>query len=139
KVPYKTSGEEIGNVDLNYKLFRFFGPTKTITAPIILAQDVEYYKNDYNDANATLSLSNTDIDAWKAASNNNVDLTFSIGNFTETVKGTIGLTTGQIFKANLPIYAAVIIGIIITVVLVVIIINLIRKSTRRNRRNRYYR
>ncbi|MBM6860262.1 D-alanyl-D-alanine carboxypeptidase, partial [Clostridium saudiense] len=36
KVPYKTSGEEIGNVDLNYKLFRFFGPTKTITAPIIL-------------------------------------------------------------------------------------------------------
>ncbi len=110
KVAYKANGDEIGNVDLSYKLFRFFGPTKTITAPVILAQDVEYYKNDYNDANATISLSNTDIDAWKTASNNNVDLTFSIGNFTETVKGTIGLTTGQIFKANLPIYAAVIIG-----------------------------
>ena len=139
KVAYKANGDEIGNVDLSYKLFRFFGPTKTITAPVILAQDVEYYKNDYNDANATISLSNTDIDAWKTASNNNVDLTFSIGNFTETVKGTIGLTTGQIFKANLPIYAAVIIGIIVAVVLVVIIINLIRKSGSRNKRNRYYR
>ncbi|MCD2500440.1 D-alanyl-D-alanine carboxypeptidase [Clostridium sp. NSJ-145] len=139
KVPYKTTGEEIGNVDLSYKLFKFFGPTKTITAPVILAQDVEYYKNDFNDTNANLSLSNTNADAWKVASNNSVDLTFSIGHFTETVKGTIALTTGQIFKANLPVYAAVIIGTIIAIVLIVIIVNLIRKSSRKNRRNRYYR
>lgn len=139
KEPYKTNGEEIGNVDLSYKLFRFFGPTKTISAPVILSQDVEYYKNDYNDANANLSLANTEIDAWKVASNNSVDLTFSIGSFIEPVKGTIGLTTGQIFKANLPIYAAGILGTIIAVVLIVIIVNLIRKSGRKNRRNRYYR
>ena len=139
KVPYKTNGEEIGTVDLNYKLFRFFGPIKTITAPIILAQDVQYYKNDYNDSHATLSLSNTNADAWKVASNNSVDLTFQIGSFTETVKGTIGLTTGQIFKANLPVYAAVILAFIVIVILIIIIINLIKKSRRKNRRYRYYR
>lgn len=139
KEPYKTNGEEIGNVDLSYKLFRFFGPIKTISAPVILSQDVEYYKNDYNDANANLSLSNTEIDAWKVASNNSVDLTLSIGSFTENVKGTIGLTTVQILKANLPIYAAAILGTIIAVVLIVIIVNLIRKSGRKNKRNRYYR
>lgn len=139
KVPYKSNGEEIGTVDLKYKLFKFFGPIKTITAPIILAQDVQYYKNDYNDKNATLSLANTDVDAWKVASNNNVNLTFSIGNFTETVNGNIGLTIGQIFKANLPIYVAVIIATVVVIVLIVIIVNLIRKSRRKNRRYRYYR
>lgn len=139
KVPYKTSGEEILNVDLSYKLFKFFGPTKTISAPVILAEDVEYYKNDYNDANAKISLSNTDMDAWKAASNKTVDLTFSTGNFTQTVKGTIALSIGQILKANLPVYAAVIVGAIIAIVLLVVIINLIQKSSRKNRRNRYYR
>lgn len=139
KVPYKTTGEEIGTTDLNYKLFKFFGPTKTITAPITLNQDVEFYKNDYNEANANISFPNTDVDAWKIASNNNVDLTFSIGNFTETVQGTIALTMGQIFKANLPIYAAVILSVIIAIVLIVIIVSLIKKSSKRNRRNRYYR
>ena len=139
KVPYKTSGEEIGTVDLSYKLFKFFGPTKTISAPITLAQDVEYYKNDFNDANAKLELANNDLDAWKVASNNDVDLTFSAGSFTETAKGTINLSTGQIFKANLPIYGAVILGAIIAIALIVAIIILISKSGKRNRRNRYYR
>ena len=139
KVPYKTSGEEIGTVDLSYKLFKFFGPTKTISAPITLSQDVEYYKNDFNDANAKLELANNDLDAWKVASNNDVDLTFSAGSFTETAKGTINLSTGQIFKANLPIYGAVILGAIIAIALIFAIIILISKSGKRNRRNRYYR
>lgn len=136
KVPYKTTGEEIGTVDLSYKLFKFFGPTKTISAPITLSQDVEYYKNDFNDATARLTLANTDLDAWKAASNNDVDLTFSVGKFTETAKGTINLSTGQILKANLPIYGAVILGAIIAIALIVAIVVLINKSSKRNR---YYR
>lgn len=140
KVPYKVSGEEIADAELSYKLFKFFGPTKTITAPVILSQDIKYYKNDFNDANANLALTNTDLDAWKVASNNDVDLTFSIDNFTETVKGTIDLSTGQILKANLPVYLATALGCIIAVVLIVIIVMLIKKSRRnRYKRNRYYR
>ncbi|HEY5524143.1 MAG TPA: serine hydrolase, partial [Clostridium sp.] len=34
EVTYKKAGEEVGTAELEYKLFRFFGPTKTITAPI---------------------------------------------------------------------------------------------------------
>ncbi|WP_370773434.1 hypothetical protein [Clostridium sp.] len=43
---------EISTVELNYKLFRFFGPTKTITAPVVLDQDIEYYQNDFNDTHS---------------------------------------------------------------------------------------
>ena len=44
---------KIGTVDLTYKTFRFFGPENTITAPLILNSDVNYYKNTYNDAYST--------------------------------------------------------------------------------------
>ena len=56
KTTYKSAGDEISTVDLSYKLFKFFGPTKTITAPVILDQNIEYYKNDFNDKNARLDV-----------------------------------------------------------------------------------
>ncbi|EKY26151.1 D-alanyl-D-alanine carboxypeptidase family protein [Clostridium celatum] len=139
KVPFKTAGTEIGTTELEYKLFRFFGPTKTITAPVVLDSDIMYYDNDYNSANAKIELSNTDLDAWKVASNNTVDLTFSIAGYNETVQGSVQLSTGQLLKANFPIYAAAVLAIIIAIVLIVVIVKLISKSNRRNRRSRYYR
>ena len=98
-----------------------------------------YYDNDYNSANAKIELSNTDLDAWKVASNNTVDLTFSIAGYNETVQGSVQLSTGQLLKANFPIYAAAVLAIIIAIVLIVVIVKLISKSNRRNRRSRYYR
>lgn len=141
KTTYKSAGDEISTVDLSYKLFKFFGPTKTITAPVILDQDVEYYKNDFNDANARLDVPSNELDAWKVASNNNVDLTFTAGNHSETVKGSITLSIGQILKANIGVYVLALLVTILIIVLILVIIKLIinSKRRRRNRRRRYSR
>lgn len=138
KTTYKSSGDEISTVELSYKLFRFFGPTKTITAPVILDQDIEYYENDFNDTNAKLEVASSELDAWKVASNNNVDLTFTTGSYTETVKGSITLSTGQIIKANFGVYSLTLLVFVLIIILILVIIKLMinSKRRRRNRRNR---
>ena len=136
KTTYKSTGDEISTVELSYKLFRFFGPTKTITAPVILDQDVEYYKNTFNDANAKIELPSTELNAWKVASNNSVDLNFTSGNSTETVKGSITLSTGQIIKANFGVYILTLLVFILIIVLILVIIKLMVNSKRRKRSRR---
>lgn len=141
KTTYKSAGDEISTVDLSYKLFKFFGPTKTITAPVILDQDIEYYKNEFNDKNASLNVPTNNLDAWKIASKNNVDLTFTAGSYSETVKGSITLSVGQILKANIGIYVLALLITLLVIVLIFVVIKLIinSKRRRRNRRRRYSR
>ncbi len=140
KVAFKTSGEEVSTVDLEYKLFRFFGPSKTISVPVTLLEDAQYYKNEYTDANAAITFSGDTSNAWKLASNNNVSLTFTAGSNSTPISGELKLATSDLLKANAPIYIATILIILIIIVLIIVLISFINKSRRRrNRRNRYYR
>lgn len=133
---YKNSGDEIGTVDLTYKSFRFFGPEKQITAPIVVNEDVEYYKNDFNDKNATLSYNGDVKDAWKLSGNKEVKLTFSTPGHTEDVLGTVTLSSFELIKANLPIYLLSLLIIVIILVLILFIVRIINMKKRRRRR--YY-
>ncbi|MCQ2969295.1 MAG: serine hydrolase [Clostridium sp.] len=136
---YKEAGSEVGTVTLNYKLFRFLGPTKQITVPIVLSDDVDYYHNDFNEEHAEILYTSKETNAWKLTGNKSVDLTLKIGEFEETVKGTISLTTGTLLKASLPIYGATLLFAAIVIVLIVILARVINMSRSKNRRNRYYR
>ena len=87
KEVFKASGDEVGTMDLEYKLFGFFGPTKKVSTKINLAQDVKLYKNAINDT-AEIKLNNTEKQsAWKVASNKEVNLTVSVKAYSESVKG----------------------------------------------------
>lgn len=136
---YKEAGSEVGTVTLNYKLFRFFGPTKKITAPIVLSKDINLYNNDFNNDHAEILYKGEETNAWKLTGNKPVNLTLKVGQFEETVEGTITLTTGDLLKANLPLYGAALLFTVIVIVLVVVLIKLINMNKRKSRRNRYYR
>ena len=60
----KEAGSEVGTVTLNYKLFRFFGPTKEITAPIVLSKDINLYNNDFNNDHAEILYKGEETNAW---------------------------------------------------------------------------
>ena len=136
---YKEAGSEVGTVTLNYKLFRFFGPTKEVTAPIVLSKDINLYNNDFNNDHAEILYKGEETNAWKLTGNKTVNLTLKVGQFEETVEGTITLTTGDLLKANLPLYGAALLFTVIVIVLIVVLIRIISMNKRRNRRNRYYR
>lgn len=134
---YKNSGDEVGTVDLTYKTFRFFGTEKQITAPIYLSENVEYYKNDFNDETATISYNGDIKDAWKLSGNKQVTLTYSTPGYSQDVTGIIKLSSMELIKANLPLYLLSLLILVIILVLVLLIVKLINTKKRRHRR-RYY-
>lgn len=135
KETYKSNGENIGTADVQYKPFVIFGPTKTITVPLKLTQDVYYYKNTINDAESQITYTGTDSSAWSLLSNNDAKLTYSTRNYTETVTGAVDISLGSIVKDNLITYIATIVAIIIIITLIVLIKNMASNS--RRKKNRY--
>ena len=134
KEVFKASGDEVGTMDLEYKLFGFFGPTKKVSTKINLAQDVKLYKNAINDT-AEIKLNNTEKQsAWKVASNKEVNLTVSVKAYGESVKGNVDITVGTLIKANILIYGAIILAFIVIIALIIFIIKLISDSSRKHKR-----
>lgn len=137
KEVYKNANDEVGTINLTYKAFRLFGPEKQITAPIVLNQNVEYYKNDFNDKNASISYIQAVKDAWKLSGNKEVKLTFSLPGYTEEISGTIQVSSLDLVKANLPLYLLSLLIIVVILVLLIFITRIINMKKRRKRR-RYY-
>lgn len=137
QVVYKSAGDEVGTTDLQYKTFGFFGPTKTITVPLKLTQDVYYYQNPINEQDSQITYNIADASAWKLLFNKNTDLTYSTRNFQEPVTGTVDISFGKLLKDNIIIYLATIAVIVIIVTLIILIKN--AASNSRNRRKGYSR
>lgn len=137
KETYKNSGDEVGTVDLTYKTFGFFGAEKQITAPIYLNQDVQYYKNDFNDKYASISYNGEVNNAWKFSGNKEVTLTYSTPGYSQDVLGTIKVSAMELVKANLPLYLLSLLILVIVLILVILLIKIISTS-KRKRRRRYY-
>lgn len=131
KTVYKSSGEEVGTTDVQYKSFGFFGPTKTITVPLKLTQDVTYYSNAINDAESQITYDKTDSSAWKLLFNKDVTLTYSTRNHIESVAGSVDISFGNILKDNIIIYIATLASIIIIITLIILIKNMASNSRRR--------
>ncbi|MGM9934831.1 D-alanyl-D-alanine carboxypeptidase family protein [uncultured Clostridium sp.] len=137
KTIFKSSGDEVGTTDVEYKSFGFFGPTKTISVPLKLTQDVTYYSNAINDAESEITYDKTDASAWKLLFNKDVTLTYSTRNHSENVTGTVDISFSDILKDNIIIYLATLASIVIIVTLIILIKNMASNS--RRRRSSYYR
>ncbi|WP_315078626.1 serine hydrolase [uncultured Clostridium sp.] len=137
KQVYKKTNEEVGTTDLQYKSFGLFGPTRTITVPIILSQDVMYYKNAINDADSSITYNASNTSAWKLAFNKNTNLTYSTRNHTEEVQGIINISLGKILKDNILLYSTVLVVAIIIITLIVLIRNMAKNNRKRRYRRRY--
>ena len=135
KTTYKSSGENVGTAEVQYKPFVVFGPTKTIILPLKLTQDVSYYKNTINDAESKITYKVTDSSAWDLLFNKATKLTYSTRNYTEAVTGAVDISLGAIVKDNLITYIATIVAIIIIITLIALIKNMASNS--RRKKNRY--
>ncbi|MBD7911329.1 MULTISPECIES: serine hydrolase [Clostridium] len=132
---YKKSGEEVGTAELQYKMFKFFGPTKTITAPIVLKEDVMLYNNSINNNEAVINVNSEENDAWKVASEDSTKLTVSVKQFSTDVKGKVDVSTGSLIKANIIPYIALLAVVIIAIVLVLAIVKMIKNSGKKKRKS----
>ena len=136
----KKAGDDVGSLELEYKLFGFFGPTKTITANVTLSEDLKLYNNSINVNNLEITLKPESNNAWKLASKNDIPLSATVLDSAFEVKGSSDLTVFKLIKANMFVYLAIILAIVIIVILIVLIIKIInnRKRYSRSRRRRRY-
>ncbi|MEG1311232.1 MAG: serine hydrolase [Romboutsia sp.] len=134
---FKKVGEEIGKVQLEYKVFRFFGQEKSVTAPIVASKDIMYYKNDINDKNAKIEYNSKDKNAWKLA-NEEVELTFSLPNNESKIPGKIDISLFDLIKMNIGLYATVIIGVALVLLIIVYAIRFINRRNKKNRFSKRY-
>ena len=136
----KKAGDDVGSLELEYKLFGFFGPTKTITANVTLSEDLKLYNNSLNVNNLEITLKPESNNAWKLASKNDIPLSATVLDSALEVKGSSDLTVFKLIKANMFVYLAIILAIVIVVILIVLIIKIInnRKRYSRSRRRRRY-
>lgn len=69
-----TTDASVGSVDVNYKVFKTFGPEKTKNVDLYIKDTVEIYNNDFNTKNTTVEY-NIDADVFRK---NNTDPVGSI-------------------------------------------------------------
>lgn len=134
KSKYKSNGESVGNADVQYKAFMAFGPTKTISLPVKLSQDVSYYKNTINDEESKLNFKGTDLDAWDLLFKKDVKLTYSTRNYSEEVNGVVEVSVGDLLKANILVYISTIVVLAIIITLIALIKNMASNAKRKKSR-----
>lgn len=138
KTIYKNSGDDVLNLNLTYKTFRFFGAEKTIEVPVKLSNDVNYYQNSFNDKYSQLTYNSEEKDAWKLSSNKEIKLNYSSELYNEEVPAVIEISGITLIKTNLASYGLALLVIIIVIALILFIVRIINLRKRKQRRRRRY-
>lgn len=120
------------NVALTYKLFGFFGPTKTKEVPIILKEDVYLYDNDYNSENLKTELIvNNNVNIFTNSDKPIGVLKVSILDYEKTYNITANMSS--IIMDNVYIYLISVFFIILILILIILLIRKIFKPKKNNR------
>ena len=139
RVPYIKAGTTIGTIPVEYKLFRWFGPTKTIDVPFVTKENIDYYDNYVNKAETTQKINLKDLNAWQLASNpESATVTVSQRAYVKDypIKANIGAFT--LIKANFLSYLGIFVLAIVVILVILFIIRTINMRKRRRRRRNIF-
>lgn len=124
------------SVPLKYKPLRFFGPTKTIDIPVVVKEDVLYYKNSINDKEKTVSEKLTSLNPWK------LNTTDPIGTLTLNERGSAKnyklystFSKSNLVSQNKILYTIASIIAIVVIVFIITLILLILRLLGTNKRS----
>lgn len=133
KTTIQKASEPVGNYEVTYKAFKFFGPEKTVSVPMTLTEDVTIYDNEINTAEASGNISVSTKDAWELAKNPEGTYTVSVRNNSKNYTLKADISTSDLLKENLVLYVIAAVIILLALVLLFFIIKLIKNGPRRSR------
>lgn len=139
RVPYIKAGTTLATLPVEYKLFRWFGPTKTIEVPFVATEDINYYDNYVNKEETTEEIKLNGLNAWQLASKPEAaSVTVSQRAYVKDypVKADIGTFT--LIKANFLSYLGIFVLAIVVVLVILLIIKTINTRKRRRRRRNIF-
>lgn len=134
-------GSTLNTKKITYKPLGFVGPSKTIEVPLMLQEDVLYYKNDINDREIkkSFNIENTSFNALCGKKSIGT-LTIQERETKKTYSLYSSLSSKQIFKYNMPFYIAIIIALIVIVAIAFLLFKLKHnlKRKRNKKKNKYW-
>ncbi|MCB2358159.1 D-alanyl-D-alanine carboxypeptidase family protein [Clostridium estertheticum] len=123
---------------LKYKPLKFFGPEKTVSVPLVVKEDISYYKNGANEKDLKENINLSDITVSSLKGNE------SIGTLRLMQKGKVktyklysAASSGSLIKKDMPIYLLAG-GIFILVLVGIVLIIRTNNLEKRKRRRRKY-
>lgn len=138
RTPLYKGNTELKTITLKYKPLIFFGPEKEINVPVALKEDAVYYENEINKAEIKTEFQLSDnIKASKLSKDTSIGkLVLKERDATKTYDLYPTVSSKDVMKGNILLYAGGILGIAIAIALVLAIVALISKGARRSRRRR---
>jgi len=138
KTPLYKANSELKTITLKYKPLIFFGPEKEINVPVTLKEDATYYENEVNKAEIKTEFQlSENIKASKLSKNTSIGkLVLKERDATKTYDLYPTLSSKELMKGNILLYAGAFLGIAIAAALILAIVALISKGARRRGRNR---
>ncbi|SMC24501.1 D-alanyl-D-alanine carboxypeptidase [Clostridium acidisoli DSM 12555] len=118
-----SSNNNVVTKTLSYKPLVFFGPTKTIEVPLKVNKDVQYYKNDINDKEKSISINLNTKNPWDLKKNTSVGtLALNERGVTKQFDLYTTLSSSDLIKQNKLLYASTAAGVIIIIGLITLIV-----------------
>lgn len=143
QVTYLKANSKVADITLTYKLFRFFGPEKTIEVPLITKDNVNYYANNINNKEIKTAVNKSDktLNAWKLSTKKAVvTLVVSQREAIKNINLYTTVTTGSIIKANLLTYIlSLIVFVILAAILFLLILITVKRTPRKRKKRKIYR
>jgi len=138
KTSFMKADTTVGTYPIKYKLFKFFGPEKTIDVPFILTEDVNIYDNEINKNETKGIVEIKETDGWNLAKNPKASI-FKVSQRAASHEYAVkaNITTQDLLKQNMVIYGITLAAIIFILVLIILIIRIFSKRSRRRGRRRY--
>lgn len=132
---YEKAGTQIFEPTLTYKLFGFFGPTRTVKVPMDLKENIMYYNNPENNNFSNVTMDTKDISAWDCIFNkNNINVKFNELKYSKNYLVSPQISMGQLIKPLIFAYILLIIAIFSVLAFIVMLIRDVNKAKRRQRK-----
>ncbi|MDP4143054.1 MAG: D-alanyl-D-alanine carboxypeptidase family protein [Bacillota bacterium] len=135
QTPLFKGGDTYKTVTVSYKPLKFFGPVKTVKVPLILKENINYYKNTINDNEKKLTDNVQNLDAWK------LNTSAAVGNVTLTERGVTKqyklyseLSTGSIMKSSTGLYVGIAVAAVVAIALLITLLVKIKSLFRSDKR-----
>lgn len=139
KTNYLKKDSIVGTKTLKYKPLKFFGPEKTLSIPLIIKNDVNYYDNEVNKKEISKKIDTKNL-SFKTLNTEKpvAKLIISQRENTKSYNLYTNISKSQIIKDNILIYSVALIGAVVVIFLIIFLIISINKFKSNRRRSKYW-
>lgn len=139
-----TTDASVGSIDVDYKVFKTFGPKKTKNVDLYIKDNVEIYNNDFNTKNTTVKY-NIDADVFRKNNSDPIgsiivkekENSIEIPVYSSVYKDTILSENKSYYSWFRIIKWSIVILTIVVIISIISIVYLLKKRKRKRHKSKY--